>query len=164
MMRAWILLLLLAGAARAETLVFARGADAALWMHDGARWTSLGGKLASAPDAASWGPDRVDVFARGTDDRLWHIARVAGRWTPWTDLGGAIRGGPSAIARAPNQLDVVALGTDGALWHKAWDGARWTTWTSLGGELRAGASPDLASWGADRLDVFARGTDSALSL
>lgn len=162
MIRHLVVLMLFAAGASAETLVFARGADNALWMHDGARWTSLGGTLASAPDAASWGNGRVDVFVRGTDDHLWQIARENGRWSQWFDLGGTIRGGPSAVSRAPGRIDVVALGADRALWHKAWDGTRWSEWTSLGGELRDGSSPDLASWSDGRLDVFARGTDDAL--
>ncbi|WP_052914317.1 tyrosinase family protein [Protofrankia coriariae] len=36
----------------------------------------------------------------------------------------------------------------------------WQTWESLGGVLTSG--PGAASWGSGRLDVFARGTDSAL--
>jgi hypothetical protein len=36
----------------------------------------------------------------------------------------------------------------------------WMDWESLGGTLTSG--PGVASWGSGRLDVFARGTDSAL--
>ena len=35
-------------------------------------WENLGGVLASAPAAASWGPKRIDCFARGTDNAMWH--------------------------------------------------------------------------------------------
>ena len=35
-------------------------------------WESLGGKLTSGPAAASWSEGRLDVFARGTDNALWH--------------------------------------------------------------------------------------------
>ena len=30
----------------------------------------------SAPDAVSWGPNRIDTFVRGTDNALWH------KWYP----------------------------------------------------------------------------------
>ena len=33
-------------------------------------WVSLGGNLSSDPAAVSWGPGRIDVFARGTDNAL----------------------------------------------------------------------------------------------
>jgi hypothetical protein len=35
-------------------------------------WESLGGTITSAPTAASWGPNRIDVFAMGKDNALWH--------------------------------------------------------------------------------------------
>ena len=37
-------------------------------------WESLGGVLPGdeAPTVISWGPNRIDVFARGTDYTLWH--------------------------------------------------------------------------------------------
>jgi hypothetical protein len=158
---ALLIALLFVPAAAADTLVFARGSDDALWMHAGT-WSTLGGRLASAPDAASWGPNRVDVFARGADDHLWQISRLDGRWTDWTDLGGTLRGGPGAVSWGPNRIDVAAVGSDQAMWHRAWDGSRWTEWTSLGGRFAAGSSPDLASRGPNQLDLFARGEDGAL--
>src|SRR5688500_7347857 len=39
-------------------------------------------------------------------------------------------------------------------------GAGWSEWESLEGVLQAG--PSAASWSANRLDVFVRGTDGAM--
>ena len=36
-------------------------------------WQSLGGVITSEPVAVSWGPNRIDVFAKGQNDHLWHI-------------------------------------------------------------------------------------------
>ena len=36
-------------------------------------WEDLGGVLTSAPAAASWQPNRLDVFAKGQNNALWHI-------------------------------------------------------------------------------------------
>lgn len=33
---------------------------------------SLGGVLTSVPTVAAWGPNRLDVFALGTDAAAWH--------------------------------------------------------------------------------------------
>ena len=45
---------------------------------DGSRWSSweaLGGSITSKPTAVSWGGRRLDVFARGQNNHLWHIWR-----------------------------------------------------------------------------------------
>ena len=161
------LLLVAASDAHAQTYVFARGADQTLMYSESnpdgwSPWRSLGGALTSAPDAASWGPDRVDVFATGANKELRQIARVGSAWTPWYDLGGTLASGPSAVSWGPNRIDVVAQGTDRAIWHKAWDGSRWSEWVSLGGRTPAGSAPDIASPGAGKLNVFIRGEDNAL--
>ena len=42
---------------------------------DGANWggwESLGGILTSPPNAVSWGPNRLDIFANGGDYATWH--------------------------------------------------------------------------------------------
>lgn len=157
----WICaLLVVAFPVQAETLVFARGTDDALWVRDRAAWKSLGGNLSAGPDACSWGPDRVDVFARDAELHLIQIARIGGRWTRWFNLGGSLRSAPTAVSWGPNRIDVFAAGDDQTLIHKAWNGSEWSEWESLGGQIVG--SPDAASWGPGRLDVFARGTDGAL--
>jgi hypothetical protein len=51
-------------------------------------WESLGGQLApaSAPAASSWGADRLDVFAVGVDDAIWHRWWDGTRWVDWERL------------------------------------------------------------------------------
>lgn len=121
---------------------------------------SLGGALTSGADAASWGADRLDVFARSPDNALSHIWWDGRAWSGWEGLGGVLNSDPAAIAWGPNRLDVFARGSDGALWHKWWDGSSWSGWESLGGILSS--APDAASWSAGRLDVVVAGTDRGL--
>jgi hypothetical protein len=125
-------------------------------------WESLQGTLASAPEAASWGGGRLDVFARGTDGGLWHEWRDGGLWSRWEPLGGALpaNADPGAVSWSPGRVDVFVKGSDSTLWHTWWDGSRWIGWESLGGVLKSG--PDVASWAPGRLDVFVRGTDDGL--
>jgi peptidoglycan hydrolase-like protein with peptidoglycan-binding domain len=123
-------------------------------------WESLGGIITSAPDAASWAANRLDVFARGTDNALWHRWWDGSAWRGWESLGGVITSNPGAVSWGSNRIDVFARGTDNALWHRWWDGNAWRGWESLGGVLSSG--PDVSSWAANRLDVFVRGTDNAL--
>ena len=50
---------------------------------------------------------------------------------------------------------------DGELWNRYWDRTYWHQWESLGGELDPTETPAASSWGADRLDVYARGRTGA---
>ncbi|HZG92446.1 MAG TPA: hypothetical protein VEZ42_19735 [Pseudonocardia sp.] len=129
----------------------------------GGSWSraiDLGGSVASQPAVVSWGPGRLDVFARGTDDRLWHRAFDGARWWDWTSLGGSLRSAPAVASWSAGRLDVVVRGSDGALWHRAFDGTRWWDWASRGGALTSG--PAAVSWSAGRLDLFVRGPDEGL--
>jgi hypothetical protein len=81
------------------------------------------------------------VFARGTDNALWHIWQTAphtGPWSGWASLGGGITSDPVAIDNSDGRLEVFARGSDDALWHiwqKAPHTGPWSNWASLGGRL-----------------------------
>lgn len=140
--------------------VFRRMPDATIAGKRGsAAWSDLGGRTTAAPDAATWGGDRVDLVVRGTDGALWHRWHEGGHWGAWESLGGQIVGAPSVISWSPGRLDVFAIGTDGGLWHRWYEGG-WHPWEPLGGRLTS--APDATSWAPGRLDVVARGGDSAV--
>lgn len=126
---------------------------------DGRVWELLGGTVVGDPDVASWAPGRLDVFVRGTDNRLYH-KWYDGTWHGFEGLGGTLASDPSAVSWGNGRIDVFARGANGHLIHKWFAGGVWSGWEDLGGQL-VGA-PDAASWAAGRLDVFVRGTDNAL--
>jgi len=140
-----------------------------LWWPDIREWADLGGKMASSPVALTWGPGRLDVFARGQDghvyNKVWEQAR--GGWWPnqtgWADLGGTMADSPVAVAWGAGHIDLVARGQDGHIYNKVWEqasGSWWpsqTGWSDLGGTMAS--SPVALTWGPGRLDVFARGQD-----
>jgi hypothetical protein len=130
--------------------------DAASW----GGWESLGGILESPPRVVAWAPNRLDIFAVGTDSALWHQWWDGAAWGGWESLGGILESPPKGVSWSANRLDVFGVGTDSALWHRWWDGAAWGGWESLGGILES--PPKAVSWSANRLDVFGVGTDSAL--
>jgi len=152
----------------------------------------------------SWTANRLDLFARGSDQSLVHKSWNGSAWSTLEPLGGVIRGKPASVAWGPNRsissLAVrtvpcsiaggtaipgaagnrsaerspaiprschgpatvsifFAAGTDGELWHKAWTGSAWGGWETLGGVIVG--PPAAISWGANRLDIFARGLDGA---
>jgi acylphosphatase len=126
----------------------------------------LGGRISSDPSVAVNSDGRIEVFARGTDDALWHIwqdAPHAGPWSAWSSLGGVITSDPAAALNSDGRVEVFARGTDGALWH-IWQtvahAGPWSAWASLGGVITSSPAVELNSDG--RLEVFARGTDHAL--
>jgi len=121
-------------------------------------WEDLGGVIMSGVAAASWGPNRIDTFARGTDGHMHHKWWDGSAWRGWEDLGGVIDGTPAAVSWGPNRIDCFARGMDNALWHRWWDGSAWRGWESLGGVITAG--PAVASWGPNRLDCFVKGTNN----
>lgn len=128
-------------------------------VHGWKGWESLGGVITSKPSAVSWGPDRIDVVARGTDSAVWHRWWDGTAWRGWESLGGIIQGAPAICSWANGRLDIFAIGTNHHLFHKWFQGG-WSGWEDLGGVLSS--EPAAVSWGPNRIDVFARGMDQAM--
>jgi hypothetical protein len=126
----------------------------------GVPWQSLGGGFSSGPGASSWGSNRLDIFGRGLDNRMYHKAWSSSGWSDWIGHDGVITSDPAAVSWGPNRIDVFARGTDNSMLHKAWDGTSWSAWYTQGGGFSSG--PAVASWGANRLDVFGRGMDNQI--
>jgi subtilisin family serine protease len=105
---------------------------------------------------------RLEVFARGSDDALWHIWQTAPNngWSDWASLGGWI----DTIASARNadgRLEMFVRGADKAVWH-IWQTAPnngWSEWASMGGWVDM---IQVAQNADGRLEVFARGSDGAV--
>ena len=107
---------------------------------------------------------RLEVFASGTDNALWHIWQTAPNngWSAWTSLAGVLTSDRSIGRNADGRLEAFVRGTDGALWH-IWQtspGGGWSGWASLGGVITS--DPFVSNNPDGRLEVFARGTDNAL--
>ena len=129
--------------------------------------------ITSDPVVAVNADGRLEVFARGTDNALWHIWQTApgGSLSGWAPIapGSAITSDPVAEINADGRLEVFARGTDSALWH-LWQtapGGGWSAWASLGGQLTSdppvGISDPAVGINADgRLEVFARAYSDAL--
>src|SRR5206468_2278916 len=98
-------------------------------------YTSLGsppGGAVGDPAIVSWAPGRLDLFVRGSDNKLWQRFSTNGgaAWSPWIQpvgTEGTLASGPDATSRGPGLLDVVVAGTDGALYQRFWDGQRWNS-------------------------------------
>ena len=73
-------------------------------------------------------PDVQVVFARGTDNALWHRWQTAPNngWSGWSSLGGRILEHATVLNNKDGRFEVLARGLDTALWH------RWQTAPSNG--------------------------------
>jgi YVTN family beta-propeller protein len=123
--------------------LFGAGTDGLIYhkIWNGSTWTGwVSGTGAPPPGVAggsgqalsSWAPGRLDLYARGADNAIWH-AFYAGAWSGWESLGTAIVSNPAAVSQAANHIDLFGTGTDGLIYHKIWNGSMWTGWVSSTG-------------------------------
>ena len=131
-------------------------------------WENMGGVIQGEVSVVSWAANRLDLFVRGTDNKMYHKWWNGSAWGPsltgWESLGGNLAGVPCAVSWGPNRLDIFARGPGGELLHKWWSGSAWgpslTGWETLGTGLTS--DPVAVCWGPNRLDVFARGPGGAV--
>ncbi len=114
------------------------------------------------PAVASWGNGRIDLFARGTDDALWH-KWYDGTWHGWENLGGYLTSDPAAVSWGPGEIHVVARGGDNRLWFQYFhQAAGWSGWAPVPASPVVTAAPSISSWGPGRLDIFGLATDGTI--
>jgi len=159
--------------------VFGRGSDNALWHKwyttsgGWSGWESLGGTLSCSPTVASWGTNRLDVFACDTSNHLTH-KYFNGGWSSWesgtvlADSGQTLTSAPAAVAWGNGRIDIFARDTNNNLIQKAYDSGAggWQTypqndWYNLGGTLTS--APSVSSSGSQKLDIYMRNTRNGLS-
>jgi hypothetical protein len=130
----------------------------------GIPWEDLGGGIKGKPAICSRGTNKVDVIARGSDDRLWW-KRYSNGWSAWIPIGGpAVTGPPGAACSGVNAIDVAVRGASNQLLHFWHDGSCSNSscwWSeSLGGALGAGQVGVTSD--SDQVDIFVRWSDNTL--
>ncbi len=125
----------------------------------GHRW--MYGVAVSSETASTASPGSLDLFAIGTDRRLYQQSwNASGGWSGWRDLGGTFISAPAAVSWGPGRTDVFGIGGGSAVYHGWRDGTNWHVWEDLGGGVLMSYGVGVSSWGANRLDLFATGADS----
>ena len=128
------------------------------------QWSSLGGSFQGRASIAANQDGRLEAFARGTDNQLWHNWQTSagGPWSGWSPLGGVLGGNPAAVTNQDGRLEVFALGSDSSLWH-IWQitaGGSWSAWSAAGPRLQS--DPAVAVNNDGRLELFAQGPDGSV--
>ncbi|WP_312034273.1 glycoside hydrolase family 27 protein [Actinoplanes sp. TBRC 11911] len=131
--------------------VFARGTDGTL----------LGKKIEGQPAAYASPGGRIDVFARGTDKKIWHRVSTGGGWGPWTSLGGAAADDPSVAFAGPTDWTVFARFDDNLIHFRSATGA-WTLFGGPDGKAVRGR-PSVAIDGSGAVHVAVRGRTEEIS-
>jgi hypothetical protein len=106
--------------------------------------------LTSSPTVAAWAPRRLDVFARGGSNAIYHRWFDGTAWRGWEPMAGAATSQPAAASAGAGRLDVVVRGPNGAMWTKSYAPGGWTGWTSRGGGFASGPGA-VATGGAVRV-------------
>jgi len=161
---------------------FIRGTDGNVyhkWTSDDTNWNptgqgnydplgSAGGGLAGQVAAASWGPNRIDLFGVGYDGNLWHKWYDSGTWYGWENLSSIVPlgipsliGSPSAVSYASSALSVFVRASNGSIVHVFYANAPWN-WESHAGYS---TTDPVAIAGPNRIDlvVYGRSLDSTVA-
>jgi hypothetical protein len=118
--------------------VFVRSQSNELLYGNFGMWSSLGGQIKGVPAVVSWGGSRIDVFACGMDDAVWHIysddANSWSSWESWGEIVAAPNTNPRTLQREfspaisvtstqENTLQVILRGKHGEIHRRIWTGA-----------------------------------------
>jgi Repeat of unknown function (DUF346) len=124
------------------------------------------------PEAVSLFPGHLEVFARGTNDVMYHrwFDPSTPGWSAWDPLGGPVASDAGAAAMRQSgatislgdQMHVFVRGVANNMLHRFWVCCEpsWRPWENLGGQWKG--APDAISLGSGHVEVFARGLDDAI--
>ena len=132
------------------------------WWHIPGLQTAAGGHVT----AVSRAPGKLDVFAVGTDGRVytaaWDGLVASGAWRGWWPVPGIMAPAGArvgVVSRDPNKLDLFVIGNDGGVWTAAWDqavaNAAWREWWRIGNLASVpGGHVTAVVRDPNKLDVF----------
>lgn len=139
--------------------------------------------VAGSPEAISWAPGTIHLFAtRGDGSLIFEALDPAysprwvldDRWPHWAAVGKPtgtrLAGQPAVVSWATGRIDVFARGDDSNLYIRSWiNGQGWfppdgssNLWNSLGGSVAS--SPSAISWGPNLLHLAVVGASGDMLL
>ncbi|MDA0179921.1 hypothetical protein OJ997_06410 [Solirubrobacter phytolaccae] len=139
-------------------VVAARGEDGTVYVLPDGDWSArepVATGAAGAPDLLLNADNRLELYFRGVDGKLWWTAQTLTGWADPEALGGSPAGEPAAILDSRPRSIVFVRETDSEL--RVWvnDGG-WAN-APLGGPFPG--DPAVARDAGGRLTLFARGQD-----
>lgn len=101
------------------------------WTSAGRSWDGLGGAVKGNVAPVSLSAGHLQLFARGTDDRLYTNTSADGAWSGWQGLGDVVTEPPTVLARSGG-IDVYYRGGDTRPYLRRWNGSAWEPAVRLG--------------------------------
>jgi hypothetical protein len=149
--------------ASTDAIIFARGADNAVWMIDQVNftwqnWVSLGGNITSDLDIA-WTGGVAGLFGRGSDNQLMYYPLFASN-PSWVALGQTLASAPSVSTPDDTKMDVAVRSSDNTVRYRAFAGGVWKAWASMGGTTNDKPVADYMYVNQPIVDFLAHGTDN----
>jgi hypothetical protein len=74
--------------------------------------------ITSGPDVASWAANRLDIFAAGAGNKMFHRVWTGTAWGPWEDMGGFLTADPGVVSWAGRRVDVFVRGANNFLYYR----------------------------------------------
>ncbi|MBE3561408.1 MAG: protein kinase [Ktedonobacteraceae bacterium] len=112
---------------------------------------------------------RIDVFARGSDQTLYHNFFDGDRWNGWDQWGGNLASDPAAVGQAQGErINVFAFDGSGTIQHIGYNipGNQWSSWETLRASasslLAAAPAPGAVAMSNGSIDLFVRNNDHVL--
>lgn len=136
--------------------------DGVSWLPHGREVENLGGKFISGPAVASWGSNRLDVFAVRDDWTIGHKIWDGHSWSQWHTVPLDVSDfyfpvGLTPVVWRENQIDLIGTCVHGHVHQNTWDGTRWVGWKRHGSSVLN--STAVANWGVDKIDIIAQGNN-----
>jgi hypothetical protein len=108
----------------------------------------------------SLAPQRIHVFARGTDSAIW-AKWYQDVWHGFDHFGaGPFVCEPISVSRKLNDLSVIGVDINHSLCHKHWNGTTWSDYENIGGKCKG--VPTISKRANGTIDVFHIGQDDNL--
>jgi hypothetical protein len=144
--------------------------DGFQWGPSTTGWEALGGVFNSAPAVVSWAPNRLDIFALGTDTQMYHKYWDGSKWGPSqtgvrkslffkTPFLFSTRGITSSTTVIASEQNSQTPGIQEPRKRKKAD-HKILQWEALGGVFNS--MPAVTSWGPNRIDIFGLGSNNAM--
>jgi hypothetical protein len=137
-------------------------APSAKWVSGKQFWGGLGGAVQGKVASVSLSADHLQIFGRGTDNRLYTNRQTNGSWSGWQGLGDVVTEPPTAVARNGG-IDVYYRGGDARPYYRRWNGTSWQPAVKLG-DIDVRGPIEAVSSGPNSVHLFIRSSDNELKL
>ncbi|RYP50899.1 hypothetical protein DL768_003659 [Monosporascus sp. mg162] len=120
----------------------------------------------SPPEAVSWGPGRIDLFALGPENSCYYTFWDGDSWNDWQNLGGNFTSSIKAVTWGTDRIDLFGREADLRGYHNWFDGREWqAVWAPLDRDPNAlvplNSGIEAISPVPSQLQIFALASDNS---